>query len=486
MDIAKGIRKKNILVIGDIMLDKYYMGNIHRISPEAPVPVFLKKETRYRLGGAANVALNIAVNGPKVSVISAAGNDGHARILKSLMQQHHISTQFITDTDRPTCVKTRLLAGNNQQVLRIDTEEDSEFDMDMQNKMTDILKKHIGTYDIVVFSDYMKGVLAYDAARRMLDICRQNGVKTLVDVKDSRSRKYENAFLVKPNREELMRLTGMPAGNRQEVWEAAVKLMQECHSQYVLVTCGAQGMVLAGKDGTRRFLETAAREVYDVTGAGDTVLAYMAMGLAAGMSVCDAMEAANAAAGIQVSKAGTSAVKVEEVRNYVKGKILNKKDKILAAQDIEELAEYRRRNPDKKIVFTNGCFDILHIGHLRYLKQAAGMGDILIVGLNSDKSVRRIKGENRPVNQEADRAEMLSGYSFIDYIVIFEEDTPFRVIEACQPDILVKGGDYRADEVIGAQIVKQRGGRVEILPYINGKSTSGILKKINGGNEKGG
>ena len=332
----------------------------------------------------------------------------------------------------------------------------------------------------------MKGVLAYDAARRMLDICRQNGVKTLVDVKDSRSRKYENAFLVKPNREELMRLTGMPAGNRQEVWEAAVKLMQECHSQYVLVTCGAQGMVLAGKDGTRRFLETAAREVYDVTGAGDTVLAYMAMGLAAGMSTCDAMEAANAAAGIQVSKAGTSAVKVEEVRNYVKGNILNKKDKILAAQDIEELAEYRRRNPDKKIVFTNGCFDILHIGHLRYLKQAAGMGDILIVGLNSDKSVRRIKGENRPVNQEADRAEMLSGYSFIDYIVIFEEDTPFRVIEACQPDILVKGGDYRADEVIGAQIVKQRGGRVEILPYINGKSTSGILKKINGGNEKGG
>ena len=307
-------------------------------------------------------------------------------------------------------------------------------------------------------------------------MAKEHGIPAIIDVKDPHVEKYHGAYLLKPNLKEIRDLTGMPAQSDDEIVEAADKLRTGCNCKYVLCTCGARGMVLVGEHTQPSFIQSKGREVFDVSGAGDTTISYLAAAMANGMDMNDAVTIANYAAGIQVGKIGTSSVYMQEVRDFLSNEDNGTFHKILHAEDLET---FRQDNADKKIVFTNGCFDILHVGHKRYLQEAATLGDILIVGVNSDDSVRRLKGPDRPVNSEQDRAEMLCAMGFIDYVVIFSEDTPYELIKKIQPDVLVKGGDYKPEEVVGKDIVEARGGELKLIKFVDGKSTTNIINKIN-------
>ena len=292
--------------------------------------------------------------------------------------------------------------------------------------------------------------------------------------KDPDVEKYKHAYLLKPNKKELQDLTGMPVESDEEIIAASRKLRQICETTYVLTTCGARGMVLVG-DGEPYFISAVGQEVFDVTGAGDTTIAYLAACMVNDFHMREAVEIANYAAGIQVRKVGTSLVSWREVREFLTGKKEGAGHKIIQG---EVLDSFRRDHENQRIVFTNGCFDILHIGHIRYMQEAARLGDILIIGLNSDASVKRLKGPERPVNSEEDRAELLCALGFVDYVTVFDEDTPFELISKIQPDVLVKGGDYEPDGVVGRDIVEGRGGKLVLIPFVKGKSTTRLLDKI--------
>lgn len=470
------INRKSILVVGDIMLDNYYLGDIKRISPEAPVPVFRKKSERSVLGGAANVAANLVAAGQQVSIMSIVGDDEYGRILLSLIIEKGIDTQLLELSKKQTTLKTRFLAGNNQQVLRLDVEDTTPISKKICSQLLGKLQQHIEEFDLILLSDYMKGLLTYDFTQGVIKTATEHRIPVIVDVKDPSVYKYKNATLLKPNQKELHDLTGMPVETDEEIVTAAESLRKQCNSQYVLCTIGAKGMALFGEGMEPYFLPTEAREVFDVSGAGDTTIAYLAASMANKIEMHEAIIIANYAAGIQVGKVGTSTVYIQEVREYLANKDTGSFHKILSP---ESLVTFREDNKDKKIVFTNGCFDILHVGHKRYLEQASSLGDVFVIGVNSDASVRRLKGPERPVNPEQDRMEILSALGFVDYVVLFDEDTPYDLIKKVQPDILVKGGDYKPEEVVGKDIVEARGGKLVLIPFVEGKSTTNIIKKIN-------
>lgn len=472
----EAIKKKSILVVGDIMLDNYYMGDIKRISPEAPVPVFRKKMERSVLGGAANVAANLVAAGQQVSILSIVGDDESGRTLMSLFDEKRVGTQLLEMTNRQTTQKTRFLAGNNQQVLRLDVEDTAPIEKSLCEKLLERLQQHIEEYDLILLSDYLKGVLTYDFTQGVIKLANTYQIPIIVDVKDPSVYKYKGASLLKPNQKELHELTGMPVGTDEEIVTAAESLRKQCNSQYVLCTIGAKGMALIGEGVEPYFLPAEAREVFDVSGAGDTTIAYLAASMANKIEIHEAITIANYAAGIQVGKVGTSSVYIQEVREYLANKDTGSFHKILTSSN---LSSFREDNKDKKIVFTNGCFDILHVGHKRYLEQASSLGDVFVIGVNSDASVRRLKGPERPVNPEQDRMEILSALGFVDYVILFDEDTPYELIKKVQPDILVKGGDYKPEEVVGKDIVEARGGKLVLIPFVEGKSTTNIIKKIN-------
>lgn len=468
------IKKGNILVIGDVMLDTYYSGEVNRISPEAPVPVFNKKSERSVLGGAANVAANLVAAGQNVSMMSIVGRDVTSSKLTEIFREQRINTDLIFKFDRKTTEKIRFLASNNQQVMRLDVEETSplnDFDCNlMLNALDDIIDK----IDLILVSDYMKGLLTYKFTQGIIKKARNRGIPVIIDLKDQKTDKYNGAFLLKPNKKELSELTGMPVNSDEKIIAASMALKEKCKSEYVLTTCGARGMVLVGK-GEPYFVTSAGKEVFDVTGAGDTTIAYLAACMVNGFEMKDAVDIANYAAGIQVSKVGTSSVYWKEIREHLASEEDVTTHKILTGKAVDT---FRADNIDKKIVFTNGCFDILHVGHIRYMQEAARLGDILVVGLNSDASVKRLKGPERPVNNQDDRAEMLSSLEFVDYVLIFDEDTPYELIKKIQPDVLVKGGDYNPNNVVGKDIVEARGGELKLLHFVEGKSTTNIINKI--------
>lgn len=477
-EVQKQIKRKKILVIGDVMLDEYYIGTIKRISPEAPVPVFLEEDKKYSLGGAANVAVNMAVNNMDVSVLAIIGADDKGRKLKELFKENGIKSDMLLECVRPTSTKCRLLAGNNQQVIRIDTEDSTDIEEETEKRLFSLVESCISDFQIVVLSDYLKGVLSYNFTRELINLCNSRDIKTLVDVKDSRAEKYKGAYLLKPNKKELGMMSDLSISTEKELLNAARQLRKNCDSEYVLTTCGAEGMVLVDAYDGYQKLSTTSHEVFDVTGAGDTVIAYLAMCIANDIDIFESVRISNIAAGIQVSKVGTSTVMLEEVDWFKKNSRKSEtKNKLIKPSDLHII---REKCKNKKIVFTNGCFDILHIGHARYLKEASELGDILIIGLNSDDSVRRLKGENRPINTESERSEFLSYFNFVDYIVIFEDDTPYNLIKDCKPNVLVKGGDYDESNVAGASFVKKIGGEVVIIPLVEGKSTTGIINKLIG------
>lgn len=466
---------KHILVVGDVMLDNYYIGDVKRISPEAPVPVFNKKSERSVLGGAANVAANLKAANQEVTMMSIVGTDDNGAKLMEEFRRKDVDVSLVFKQQRSTTIKTRFLAENNQQLMRLDVEDTEAINHKECKMMLGRLEKVIDKFDLVLMSDYMKGLLTYEFCQGVIKMAQDNSIPIVIDVKDPKYGKYYGATLLKPNLNELQLLTGRHVQTDKEIIEAAEELQKRSNCKYLLATLGAKGMILIG-DGDPYFVKSLAREVFDVSGAGDTTIAYLASCLAGKMPIREAVNIANYAAGIQVGKVGTSSVYWQEVCDYISNKYYGTSHKILSSEDI---SNFRKNNAQKKIVFTNGCFDILHVGHKRYLQQATTLGDILVVGVNSDASVKRLKGPSRPVNNEQDRAEMLSAMGFVDYVVIFDEDTPYELIKKIQPDVLVKGGDYKLDEVVGSDIVLARGGRLELISFVKGKSTTNIINKIN-------
>ena len=457
------------------MLDTYFTGDISRISPEAPVPVFRKQKERSVLGGAANVIANLYAAEQNISVLSFIGNDEAGDELAEYFRRMKVNTDLLFRlNERKTTVKTRFLAGNNQQVIRMDIEDSSPVDKNLCEKMLSALREKISGFDLILLSDYMKGLLTYDFTQGVIKLANESDIPVIVDVKDPKIEKYHGAFLLKPNLNELRTLTGMNAQSDDEIISAAEFLREKGNHKYVLATCGPRGMVLAGENESY-FIKSVAREVFDVTGAGDTTIAYLAACMTNGFDMHTCVDIANTAAGIQVSKVGTSSVYWREVRSAMSKKALHVDQKLLTGK---ALHDFRKTHEEQRVVFTNGCFDILHAGHVKYLREAAKLGEVLVVGLNSDSSVKRLKGESRPVNSQEDRAEILCALGFVDYVVIFEEDTPLNLIKIIQPDVLVKGGDYTPDKVVGADFVASRGGELFLIPFVAGKSTTNIIRKI--------
>ena len=466
------------MVAGDVMLDIYSIGEVKRISPEAPVPVFKKLEERHAPGGASNVAVNLISAGQRASLLSTVGADANGNRLMEMLRDASAGSGLMHRSERRrTTVKNRFIASNNQQVMRLDEEDSFALSDEESAALKHTLKEHLPEFDLVILSDYLKGVLTGDLTREIIDLANANGVRVLVDPKDTEAGKYAGAFLLKPNLQELCALTGQRVYEFGEIAEASARMCEICGCEYVLATCGGRGMVLTERGGRHEVFRSVPMEVYDVTGAGDTVIAYLGACLANGLSVIEAVSFSNIAAGIQVSKMGTSPVYLSEVDDWTRK---NDGHNVSSHKIIERsaIADLRKTQPDKKIVFTNGCFDILHLGHVDYLRRAAALGDVLVVGLNSDASTRRLKGNDRPVNPEGERALLLAALEFVNYVVIFDEDTPYDLIRETRPDVLAKGADYRPEEVAGKDLVEAGGGRLVLIPLVEGKSTTAIIEKL--------
>lgn len=474
------ITHNNFLVVGDLMLDIYDEGNVSRVSPEAPVPVFLKKHSRYVLGGAANVVANIKMAQQKVSVCSVSGDDIAAERISEELTKIGVDELFILKCeDRCTSTKTRIVAQNNQQLVRIDNETTKDISDFQADLLIDMIKPSIDKYDLIVLSDYKKGLLTPYFCQALIALGKEREIKVLIDVKDTNIKKYFGAYLLKPNKLELETLSGIPITNKDSIQTASKLLVNKTGCQYVLTTLGGDGMFLYGCDGSIYIEEAEKREVYDVSGAGDTAISYLATGIASGLSIQEAIHLSNVAAGIKVTKMGTTPVPLREVLNDMTHPKRKNGDsyshKIISWDDLELIKE---AHAGQSIVFTNGCFDIIHMGHVTYLNKAASFGDLLIVGLNSDDSVKRLKGETRPINHEQDRAGVLAALRSVDYVVVFDEDTPENLIEAIRPNILVKGGDYVGNTIVGADFVRHYGGIVVTVPLVEGKSTTKVINEM--------
>jgi len=459
----------SVLVIGDLMLDKYYFGNVNRISPEAPVPVVKVNFSKYTLGGAGNVVNNIVNLKAKVCLIGTVGKDQNREILKQLLEEREIN-YYLLERDLPTITKIRIIGGH-QQILRIDFEEI----VFLNEEETKIIKQHImsaiNKVKCLVVSDYSKGVVSPELSQFIIEKAHKISLPVVVDPKGKDWTKYKGATIITPNLKELSDVLNVEIKNEDEEIERYGQEVKEKYNlEYLLATRSEKGMSLITKEGVFH-IRSEAKEVYDVSGAGDTVVATLATAMATGFDILDAVKLANTAAGIVVSKIGTAPITLEELKKTLKG-YKNKKVKSL-----NELLDELRilKSKGKKIVFTNGCFDILHRGHIEYLRKAKRLGDILIVGLNSDESEGKIKGKDRPINKQEDRAELLASLEFVDYVVIFDEETPYNLIKKIKPDVLVKGGDYK-EEVVGREFAKE----IVIVPFINGYSTTRIIEKVRG------
>ncbi|NCF15140.1 MAG: bifunctional D-glycero-beta-D-manno-heptose-7-phosphate kinase/D-glycero-beta-D-manno-heptose 1-phosphate adenylyltransferase HldE [Gammaproteobacteria bacterium] len=460
-----------VIVAGDVMLDRYLFGSTGRISPEAPVPVVHVHETDDRPGGAANVAVNLAALGAATSLVGVVGKDVAADSLASILGKQNIDCAFAVADDRPTIKKTRVQS-RGQQLIRLDEENATAMPGDA---MTSKLKGTLAGAGAVVLSDYGKGALADVVG--MIAACRDAGVPVLVDPKGTDFSKYRGASLITPNQSEFEAVAGKSDSDEDLVIRARA-MMDELELDALLVTRSEKGMLLVEVGAEPLFLSTQAREVYDVTGAGDTVIATLAGALASGQDLSSAAALANIAAGLVVRKIGVATVTLGEISAALHergqgGRGLVELDALLAL-----VSEARERN--ERIVMTNGCFDVLHAGHVSYLEEAKSLGDRLIVAVNDDDSVRRLKGESRPINSLKDRLLVLAGLAAVDWVVPFSEDTPANLIGALLPDVLVKGGDYKAEEIAGATEVLQNGGEVRVLAFRNGLSSSRIINKLDG------
>jgi len=465
----------DVICLGDMMLDRFVYGSVSRISPEAPVPVVKHLRTTEMPGGAGNVARNAASLGLKTILIGAVGDDSEGRALADLVGAiEGIESDLVAMRGRPTTLKTRFVA-SGQQLLRLDSETTEWIDDTTEDTITATLQTGRETASAILISDYAKGGVTERLVQAAIDSARDRQATVIVDPKGSDYAKYGAVDIIKPNAHELSVVTELPTESDSEIEAALARAFELCDAKAFVVTRAAKGMTYCTRGSAPVHRQGEARDVFDVSGAGDTSLAALGLGLAAGGSLDDAVSLAIIASGIAVGKAGTAAVGADEVRE----RLIDRKRGSDGAQNLPDLLATigAWRDAGLSIGFTNGCFDILHPGHLKVLEEARSRCGRLVVGLNSDASVKRLKGPTRPINDEAARARVLTGLTAVDAVVLFEQDTPAELIDAIKPDLLVKGGDYTIDKIVGADTVLARGGAVHIVPTLDGHSTTSTLSR---------
>lgn len=466
----------NVWVVGDMMLDEYVVGDVGRISPEGPIPVVRVRETQHRLGGAANVARQITVLGARAQIVGLAGNDGAGEQFVTECHRANIDTSCLLRVDDlPTTRKLRVLS-RRQQMLRLDWEDARPCSAQLQRRILRQLHD-AGSPDVVILSDYAKGLLTDELIAEVIALAKQRGAPVVVDPKRPKFDAYSGAAVITPNLAELEAALGesLDPADEDSIGTAAAGLLAKVGGvDALVVTRSEYGMLVVPRSGDRVSIPAERHEVFDVTGAGDTAIAVLGLSLAAGAALQDAARLANAAAGLAVTQVGAAAVSADSIRESLTrrraGKVLTR----------DELATRVRdwRLSGKQVVFTNGCFDLLHAGHLSLLHEAAALGDVLVLAINSDESVRRLKGPERPLVGAQERAALLAALECVDAVTIFDEDTPLQTLQAAPPDVLVKGQDYTKSQVVGREVVEANGGRVELVPLLPNKSTTALLERI--------
>ncbi len=463
------INKTKILVIGDLMLDKYIWGNADRLSPESPVPIVKVQEESISLGGACNVANNLIAMDCEVSIYGAIGNDIDGSLLHDFLISKGIDANCFK-SNRPTTTKTRIMASKHQ-MLRVDKENNSHLESKVYTEMFEHIQARIMQYHCVILSDYLKGVLNAAFTQKLIKLANSLNIPILCDPKGNDYSKYKNATLLTPNKKEAIEATKIIIKDDKTLLNALLKLKKICAIKYPLITLSEDGIGYLNNDNTLNKKPTIAKEVYDVSGAGDTVIAALAMQLAQGKDIDFATKFANAAAAVVIGKIGSATATITEINDFLAPKRIIRDAQAKIINNIDSIDDILLT---KKVVFTNGCFDILHYGHVSYLEKARKLGDILIVGLNSDDSIKRIKGNNRPINTQKDRAFVLAGLACVSYVVIFDEDTPEKLIEKIRPHVLVKGADYEGKDIAGSKYAKS----IKLIDFIDNKSTTNIIEKI--------
>jgi len=469
--------RPRLLVIGDLILDEYIWGAVSRISPEAPVPILETKSENLTLGGAANVANNLVALGCEVHLVGAIGQDEKGDKLLTLIEEKGISSKGIFRfVHRPTTSKIRVVA-HNQQVLRIDKEDNRPITEETENRIIKYINKALPDMDIVICSDYRKGILTEKVFNAVSHRAKNSKKRVIVDPKSSDFELYKGATVITPNQFEVEKAVPIKIQDKIDLNRAAEYLLNLTHAEVLLITRGKDGMTLYPNKAKPVDIPTQAKEVFDVTGAGDTVVSVLAMALAVGFNPEDSAWLSNMAASIVVGKVGTAVVTLNEINEYLQDEMLRTAHTVLKLEELKKIVSLAK-GTGKTVVFTNGCFDLIHGGHIEFLQKAREKGDLLVVGLNSDRSVKSIKGEGRPIKSEKERANIVSALRYVDYITIFDEPTPADLIREVRPDILVKGDDYAIDEVVGREIVEGYGAKVELIPIVQGLSTTNIVEKI--------
>jgi len=465
-------KSPKLLVIGDLMIDHYLWGSCELISPEAPVQVINVESESTMLGGAGNVINNLKALGAQVDVISVVGNCKTSDELKELLSDIEVDSQYlITEKNRITSKKSRIIAAQ-QQVVRYDRESIDEISVESQNIIIKTFKKVIENYEVILLSDYGKGVLTKNLTQSLINFANKSGKKMLIDPKGFDYSKYKGAYLLTPNKKEASEATQIDIKDDSSLTQAIVQLKLECELELSLITLSEQGVAIY--DNELRIHPTVTREVFDVTGAGDTILASIGFAMACDFDIDEAIKFSNLAAGVVVGKIGSATVTLDEIIEYESSLNQSTSDRHIKTLNEITTISKKLRARGKKIVFTNGCFDLLHEGHVRYLETAKSFGDVLILGLNSDRSVHSLKGDGRPINMQIDRAYILAALEVVDYVIIFDEDTPYDLIKSIKPHTLVKGGDYQGEKVVGQDIADE----LKLVQFIDGKSTTKTIEKI--------
>lgn len=474
-EIEQTWTSKRLLVIGDVMLDRYIWGEVSRISPEAPVPIICASHESEQPGGAANVAMNLARLGAQVTVIGFVGEDRNRDLLVESLQSNGIASELVSSTGFPTITKLRIISGR-QQMLRLDNERAGHRSNEDYECLVRAALPRIAEADAVILSDYAKGVLSEHVCQQVIQAAKGQGVPVLVDPKNSDFSRYRGATTICPNLSELSAALRHGSQDLTSLLQSAESMVETLGLEFLTATLSEKGIALITAEGC--FMAPAvARQVFDVSGAGDTVIAVLALSLTSGLDAKSAIQVANLAAGIVVGKVGTVPVERHELLTAISPQLaLHAEDKVLTFSEILLRVALWRRSGER-IVFTNGCFDLLHVGHITVLEQARRFGDHLIIGVNSDASVSRLKGPSRPIVRQDERCRVLAALAAADAVVVFDEPTPLELILALRPDVLVKGGDYDFESVVGGREVQSWGGQVKIIPTIPGLSTTGLIAK---------
>jgi D-beta-D-heptose 7-phosphate kinase/D-beta-D-heptose 1-phosphate adenosyltransferase len=474
-EIEQTWESKRLLVVGDVMLDKYIWGEVGRISPEAPVPVVRATHQCEKPGGAANVAMNLAMLGAHTTVVGFTGGDENDRLLAAGLRLNGVVSKFVVSSGFPTVTKLRILGGR-QQMLRLDSERSGERPQRDYDELVKTALEQMHGCDALVLSDYAKGVLTPEVCQDLIHAARKRRIPVLVDPKNPDFSRYKGATTICPNLSELSAAVGLEARDLDAVLQAAEAMIPALDIDFLTATLSEKGIALV-RPGNRFMAPAVARQVFDVSGAGDTVIAVLALCVASGLNPESAIQLANTAAGIVVGKVGTVPVEKHELLAALAPDIaLHAEDKLVSRRELAARVALWKGHGER-VVFTNGCFDLLHIGHITLLEHARRFGDRLIVAINSDDSVRGLKGPTRPIVGERERGRVLAALAAVDAVVVFGEPTPLEVIVATRPDVIVKGGDYNPDTVVGAREVESWGGQVRIVPIVEGFSTTHLIEK---------